>query len=180
MVVEYDDGRRERLWFAPQSDIWMSRKDVEKQIDDTVGSLNAKIATLERDLAAATLERDAAKRLAAFAQEAAALSAEASKSREASPAMLRVVDAVLKHRATHWSLYVHKDYDSPEWRELAAAANALAAPAVEKPRSRWTTQRWHWGNEDKWGVTLSGVWHGPFAPDVCHKLADILNAEAAR
>jgi len=103
------------------------------------GTFHAKcderIATLERDLDAATKERDN------WQEEARRNSLNAdywrAQSREASPAMLRVVElASRKARAIEsCTLAVGKppsDLDTM----LIAAVDALAAPAVEKPETR--------------------------------------------
>ena len=129
------------------------------------------------EMAAMTRERDEAR----AERNAARIQRDVALASAASPEVMRVCDAVLKHKAAYWALYVHKPYDSPEWHELAESANALSAsrqPKAQEPR--WTTEAMRY---DKlgcavWGVKRGDKWHGPFSADVCHKLADLLTAEA--
>lgn len=157
------------------------------------------IATLERDLAAANKERDEARRnlLTVIDRENATAKrvakereqslwevremhatmdrlqedAATSRSREASPAMLRVVEA--------FRVYEHTP-NGGTWTVLRDALAALAAPAVEK--ARYEVRSWY----DEWMVGMPhnggfGVRATGLTQQQAERIAAVLNdAEAAR
>jgi len=146
----------------------------------------AKIATLERDLAAAKAERDAAwAKVRSIGDENSAVCAELAKirSREASPAMLRVVEALAEHKRRYPGVWDCAEHASDAWGEIVRSFLALAAPAVEKPR-RYEPRICAYGT---WGVYYidGNMWaldaHAGATQQQAERIAAVLNgAEAAR
>jgi len=169
--------------------------------------LRGRIATLERDLAASR-EPKACDGCRSLSAELASRrrriewlerANDALESREATPAMLRVVEALDKLKAAglrdmkrrHWWVDPLHPLCNAEWNELVAAhiaLKALAAPAVEKPRYEAVASSGGWQEggcvrDIRTQELVFGCWrqgdayyHGKRCEEECARL----NAEAAR